>query len=179
MKVLVVVDMQHDFVDGVLGTPEAQAIVPNVAMKVARYRGDVDSVILYTRDTHYDNYLETLEGKNLPVPHCIYGTKGWEIVPEVYIEGDTAVVDKHTFGCHNIANHVQALVARCYESLEIDSIEIVGLCTDICVVSNALILKSVFTDIPIIVDSACCAGTSPSAHEKALDTMMSCQIEVR
>ena len=182
MKVLVVIDMQKDFVDGALGSPEAQAIVPNVAAKVKQYAEMEDAVILYTRDTHYDNYMETMEGQYLPVPHCIYGSEGWSIIPEVYVDnGRTYVADKATFGYQHIAGMVARSCRNCFEpweTWEVESIEICGLCTDICVISNALILKANFIGVPITVDSSCCAGVTPEKHEAALEVMRSCQIDV-
>lgn len=177
MKVLIVIDMQKDFVDGALGTPEAQAIVPAVAAKVKKYNEMDNGVIIYTKDTHFSNYMDTMEGIHLPVPHCIENTEGWEIVPEVYVE-DSVVLDKYTFGRYNLPNDVWATAMIKYEGKELESIEVVGLCTDICVVSNCLILKSVYRDTPIIVDSSCCAGVTPEKHEAALEVMRSCQIEV-
>ena len=177
MKVLVVIDMQHDFVDGVLGSPEARAIVPAVAAKVAEYAAMEESVILYTRDTHFDNYMETLEGKFLPVPHCIANTEGWQIVPEVF-NGDSEVVDKYTFGCYSLPDEIWSACGMKYNKFDIDSIEFCGVCTDICVVSNVMIAKTVFHETPIIVNSKCCAGVTPEKHEAALETMRSCQIEV-
>lgn len=181
MKVLVVIDMQKDFVDGALGTPEAQAIVPNVVAKVKQYAEMEDAVILYTRDTHYGNYMDTMEGKNLPVPHCIRGTEGWHIVPDVYVEGGRSwIADKVTFGYYDIGGMVRRALARFSEEEDVfpESIEICGLCTDICVISNALILKATYCDTPITVDSSCCAGVTPAKHEAALEVMRSCQIEV-
>ena len=177
MKVLVVIDMQHDFVDGVLGSPEARAIVPAVAAKVAEYAAMEEGVILYTRDTHFDNYMETIEGKYLPVPHCIANTEGWHIVPEVFND-DSEVVDKYTFGCYNLGTIVWEACGRKYNKFDIESIELCGVCTSICVISNALILKSIFTDIPLIVDSKCCACVGKESHEAALTVMKMCQIEV-
>ena len=177
MKVLVVIDMQHDFVDGILGTAEARAIVPAVARKVAKYTTMEEGVILYTRDTHFDNYMETMEGKFLPVPHCIVNTEGWQIVPEVRA-ADSEVIDKYTFGCYNLGERVWEACGRKYNKFDIESIELCGVCTSICVISNALILKSVFTDIPLIVDSKCCACVSKESHEAALTAMKMCQIEV-
>ena len=167
MKTLVVIDMQNDFIDGALGTPEAQAILPNVVKKVQEYQKNKDQVI-FTQDTHLENYLNTLEGKKLPIPHCIAGTPGHDI-PECLNTNRCVEVMKSTFGSF----YVQEVV---YEYTE--SIEIVGLCTDICVISNALILKTAFPNIEIKVDSSCCAGTTPEAHEAALTVMRSCQIEV-
>lgn len=175
MKVLIVVDMQKDFIDGALGSPEAQAIVPNVVAKINEYKEE--GVIIYTRDTHFDNYMETMEGKFLPVPHCIVNTEGWQIAPEVFVE-DSEVVDKYTFGSYNLPNEIFPACGKKYGNTDIESIELIGLCSDICVISNALILKSIFHDISIIVDSKCCAGVTPAKHEAALEVMRSCQIEV-
>ena len=179
MKVLVVIDMQKDFVDGALGTPEAQAIVPNVAAKVKQYAEMKDTVILYTRDTHLENYMETLEGQHLPVPHCIYQTEGWRIVPEVYINnGCTDIADKYTFGYHDIAGMVERSCRNHFETWEVESIEICGLCTDICVISNAMIMKAAFPEITVTVDSSCCAGVTMESHQTALDAMKAVQIEI-
>ena len=178
MKVLVVIDMQKDFVDGALGSPEAQAIVPNVAAKVKDYAEMEDSLVVYTRDTHFADYADTREGRYLPVPHCIFETEGWEIVPEVLNDqAAIAIFDKETFGYSTIAEEISYIVSGELDQ-EIDSIEVCGLCTDICVVSNALILKANFPNIPFVVDSACCAGVTPEKHEAALEVMRSCQIDV-
>lgn len=182
MKVLIVVDMQNDFITGSLGTPEAQAIVPNVKKKIeeAVENGDL---IIYTRDTHFENYLDTNEGKKLPVKHCIEGTSGWEIhedllPPEHY--KNYWIEDKHTFGSNHIATR---LILEFHERLltdEIFDIELVGLCTDICVVSNALVLKAwCYEWGEISVDATCCAGVTPMTHEAALKTMEMCQINVK
>lgn len=177
MKILVVIDMQKDFVDGALGSPEAQAIVPNVAAKVKQYAEMADGLVVYTRDTHFDNYMDTREGKYLPVPHCVFETEGWEIVPEVLNEEAAAVyVNKMTFGCNYLAAEISDPVEELGETIK--SIEICGLCTDICVVSNALILKANFPEVSFTVDSACCAGVTPEKHEAALEVMRSCQIDV-
>lgn len=184
MKVLVVIDMQNDFINGALGSPEAQAIVSNVVAKIKECTADPQYAIFYTRDTHFENYMDTLEGKKLPVPHCIRNTHGWEINSEVWAASKNFkcvdVQNKYTFGMEDIAAMLCTLFDVCneYDSPEIESIEIVGLCTDICVVSNALILKSVFTDIPITVYQDCCAGVTPAKHEAALEVMRSCQIDV-
>ena len=178
MKALVVIDMQKDFVDGVLGTAEAQAIVPKVAEKVKNFLAAGDGVVLYTRDTHFDNYMETMEGHYLPVSHCIVNTEGWQIVPEVFNE-DSDTFDKHNFTTFNIGNAVWGACYRKFEEGQIESVELCGVCTDICVISNAIMLKTYFNDIPIIVDSACCAGVTPEKHAAALEVMRSCQIEVR
>lgn len=180
MRILVVVDVQKDFVDGALGSLEAQAIIPAVAKKVEQYAKMNDGLVVYTRDTHYDDYMETAEGKHLPIPHCIFGTDGWEIVPEV-LNNDAAVaiLDKLTFGKHDIANNLMEIANEVFNTFKIDTIEIVGLCTDICVISNALILKANLPETPIYVDSKCCAGVTPEKHEAALEVMRSCQIEVK
>ena len=170
MKVLVVVDMQHDFVDGALGSDMARAIVPNVAAKIREYRKNGDCVI-YTRDTHQTNYLDTQEGHNLPVPHCIEGTQGWQILPELEV-GDSPVVNKVTFGSENLPKVLSEVCP------DMESVELIGLCTDICVISNAMVLKAFFPEVPLIVDSACCAGVSPETHQNALEAMKVCQIKI-
>ena len=160
-KILVVVDMQNDFVDGALGSAEAVAIVPNVVDKIKNFDGE----IFVTLDTHFDNYMSTQEGKHLPVPHCIKGTKGWEIADGLYVEG-AKIIDKPNFGWPH------------WDEEMLESVELIGLCTDICVVSNALIIKATFPDAQVKVDSACCAGVTPESHEAALKTMQMCQVEV-
>ncbi len=170
MKLLVVVDMQRDFVDGALGTPEAVAIVPKVAEKLTTCRAAGWRVV-FTRDTHTEDYLNTQEGRNLPVPHCIRGTPGWEIVPELPTL-DSLVLDKPSFGSQELVRYVAGL-----EDLE--EIELVGLCTDICVISNALLLKAAVPEVSISVDAACCAGVTPASHENALSAMRMCQIQIR
>lgn len=178
-KVLVVVDMQNDFVDGALGSPEAQAIVDNVCEKVNKFEGD----IIVTFDTHQDNYLETQEGKKLPVVHCVKDTAGWELCDKVYDAIEYRCKDagcnvqffkKPTFGSVNMANYLLGMNTATH----IDEIVLVGLCTDICVVSNALLLKAFLPDTNIIVDASCCAGVTPESHKAALQTMKMCQIEV-
>ena len=172
MKVLVVVDMQHDFVDGALGSPDAQAIVPKVAAKIRQYQQNGDYVIC-TRDTHEQNYLQTQEGRNLPVPHCIRGTEGWQILESLHCESLPAV-DKITFG----SRQLPAILEKTFPGGSMESIELVGLCTDICVISNAMVLKAFFPEVPLIVDSACCAGVTPQSHCNALEAMKVCQIQV-
>ena len=171
-KVLLVVDMQNDFLTGALGTDEAQAILPTVKAKIAQYIDNGD-VVIFTRDTHGDDYLDTPEGKKLPVVHCIKGTQGWEIACGLYQAG-CFILDKPTFGMLNIADEIKS----CVSGAEIESIEIVGLCTDICVVSNALILKAAVPNISIIVDALGCAGVTPESHKAALLTMKLCQVDV-
>lgn len=168
-KVLVVVDMQNDFIDGALGTKEAQAIVGRVIEKIKEYPEDC---IYATRDTHEEDYLETSEGKNLPVPHCIRGSEGWQIREEIRAAMLHAViVDKPSFASLELAD----LLCRENEREELE-IELVGLCTDICVVSNALLLKARLPETKISVDPSCCAGVTPESHEAALLTMKMCQI---
>ena len=168
-KYLIVVDMQKDFVDGALGTAEAVAIVPKVAEKLRTWTGRV----IFTQDTHTADYLGTQEGRNLPVEHCIRGTEGWRIVPELRAFAEKAeVFEKPSFGSLDLA---QTLRDR---KDEIAEIELVGLCTDICVVSNALLIKANLPEAPLSVDSACCAGVTPEKHAAALETMRSCQIRV-
>lgn len=171
-KLLIVVDMQNDFIDGALGTKEAAAIVPNVEKKVKEFQGDV----IYTKDTHFENYMETQEGKNLPVPHCIKGTDGWKLAPKLAALCDAAgseTIEKITFG----SKELPALLQKKYpEGLE--EIELVGLCTDICVISNAMVLKAWFPEVKIVVDASCCAGVTPESHKNALEAMKMCQIRV-
>ncbi len=171
-KILIVVDMQKDFIDGSLGTPEAVAIVPAVRKKVEEFDGE----IIFTLDTHKEDYLKTQEGKNLPVEHCIKGSPGHALCPELtpFADKALAVFKKPTFGSRKLAKFIR----RYHKEEGIESIELVGLCTDICVVSNALLLKAFVPEVPILVDSTCCAGVTPESHEKALDTMRSCQISI-
>lgn len=191
-NLLVVVDAQNDFIDGVLGTPEAQKAVPNIIKKMKEYQivndgfiEDPDeSVILFTMDTHYaDSYDDSPEGKKLPIRHCIYKTLGWQINHDIALEyyaGNYARFDdgsitngripKHTFGSMKLMD-----IARIWCT---EKIELVGFCTDICVISNALMLKAAMPEIQIVVDSSCCAGTTPKMHKEALDIMRSCQIDV-
>ncbi|MCF0142459.1 MAG: cysteine hydrolase [Parasporobacterium sp.] len=172
VDVLIVVDMQVDFTTGALGSPEAEAIIPDVVRKVWEFDGPV----FYTRDTHGENYLETEEGKHLPVIHCVKGTEGWQLIPELRERADDTafIVDKPAFGSFELSEKLKSLE----EEQGISSITLIGLCTDICVVSNALILKAAFPEVPVKVDSACCAGITPELHNKALDVMKSCQVEV-
>lgn len=164
-KTLIVIDMQNDFIDGALGTKEAQAIVPNVKKKIEEYKARGDEII-FTRDTHFENYLKTNEGKHLPVEHCIRGTHGWHISDDIGNGVGYEVIDKITFGYNGWGEYY------------FEEIELVGLCTDICVVSNALILKAAFPDADITVDASCCAGVTPESHQAALTTMKMCQINV-
>lgn len=163
-KTLIVVDMQNDFIDMALGTKEALAIVPRVKAKIDEYVKNGGEII-FTRDTHEENYLETNEGKHLPVAHCIKGTKGWEIADGLYVEG-AKIIDKPNFGWKK------------WNEENFEEVELVGLCTDICVVSNALIIKAQHPEIKVSVDPKCCAGVTPESHDAALKTMAMCQIEI-
>ena len=179
-RTLIVVDMQNDFVTGPLGTEEARAIVPNIKAKIDEYiknRGEV----IFTRDTHDEDYLSTNEGKHLPVPHCIRDTEGWQVIPELDIP-ECEHIEKFTFGWpHGWINNEQVFDDSEDTSSffrDMIEIELVGVCTDICVVSNALILKSMYPRAKIIVDASCCAGVTPETHKAAMTVMKSCQIEV-
>ncbi|WP_352401093.1 isochorismatase family cysteine hydrolase [Anaerotignum sp.] len=171
-KILIVIDMQKDFIDGSLGTKEAQNIVNCVLDKIKQYPKEN---IIATRDTHEENYLETLEGKNLPVKHCVRGTEGWELDKRIAqaLEG-VRIIEKPTFGSVELAEIV-------YNESKNDELEVelVGLCTDICVVSNAILLKAKMPEMKISVDSACCAGVTPETHKAALKTLAMCQITVK
>lgn len=164
-KTLIVIDMQKDFIDGSLGTKEAVSIVDKVKEKIKQYKENGEQII-YTRDTHPENYLETREGKYLPVVHCVKGSEGWLIPEELRVE-ECEVIDKPSFGYTG------------WEKYNFEEIEIIGLCTDICVVSNALILKALYPEIKITVDASCCAGVTQESHKAALLTMKMCQIEIR
>ena len=163
-KTLIVVDMQKDFIDGTLGTKEALAIVDNVKAKIAEYEKQGGQII-FTRDTHQTNYLETNEGKNLPVEHCIEGTDGWELWDGLEVPG-AICINKPTFGYLG------------WKEYDLEEVELVGLCTDICVVSNALLIKAMYPEIKVKVDASCCAGVTPESHAAALTTMRMCQVEV-
>ncbi len=163
-KTLIVVDMQKDFVDGSLGTKEAVSILENVKSKIEEYRKNGDEII-FTRDTHHENYLSTNEGRHLPVIHCIEGTAGWEICEGLYVEG-AEIINKPSFGYTG------------WDRFSFEEVELIGLCTDICVISNALIIKALFPEISVSVDSSCCAGVTPEKHAAALETMRSCQVEI-
>jgi nicotinamidase-related amidase len=174
-KYLIVVDMQNDFVDGALGSQEAKEIVSDVVEKVKHFEGTV----IYTRDTHKDNYLDVQEGRLLPVKHCVEGSEGWKLIPqleELQQASNNIIYNKlNAFGSVRLA---QDMLAE-YNSGKVESIELIGLCTDICVVTNALLLKAFIPELPIYVDSLCCAGVTPEKHNAALDTMKSCQIIVK
>lgn len=171
MDYLIVVDMQKDFVDGALGSPEAVAIVPRVAEKLRGFSGKV----IFTRDTHEPNYLSTQEGKNLPIKHCIRDTEGWQVVKELSEFSRQALIfDKPTFGSKALAEFL--LKENSAQSL--DSVTLVGLCTDICVISNAMLIKAFLPEVTVFVEAACCAGVTPASHRNALEAMKMCQIQV-
>lgn len=175
MKILVVVDMQNDFISGALGSEQAKAILPYVCCKIIKW----DGMIFATQDTHYADYLSTQEGRNLPVEHCVEGTPGWEIEMSVQASlagkgGNVLCVNKPVFGSRALAEYLVGLS----EEERIDEIELVGLCTDICVISNAMILRSFLPEVPITVDAKCCAGVTPESHATALQAMKACQIRI-
>lgn len=170
---LIVVDMQNDFIDGALGTPEAQAIVEAVAQRASSF----DGTVVFTKDTHGSDYAATQEGRNLPIPHCITGTTGWELAPAletVRARRSAPVFEKPSFGSLDLARW---LVAQ-NNAAPIDSIELCGLCTDICVVSNAITIKAHLPEVPLAVNPALCAGVTPAAHDAAIVTMASCQVQI-
>lgn len=169
-KVLLVIDMQNDFIDGALGTKEAVAIVPKVIHKIKNF----DGLVLFTRDTHGEDYLSTQEGKNLPVVHCVKGTHGWEIQEEIEKLRNTKAFDKPTFGSIELGKYLTERNSKD----PISEITVIGLCTDICVISNAMIAKASLPEVPVHVDSACCAGVTPQSHENALKAMAVCQIQI-
>ena len=172
MDILIVVDMQTDFVDGALGTAEAVAIVPKVTARVEEAPGRGEKV-LFTRDTHGEDYLDTQEGRKLPVPHCIRGTEGWEIVPALRDLAD-APIDKPTFASALLGQRLKDIDAE----TPIGKVTLLGLCTDICVISNALLIKGFLPEAEVAVDASCCAGVTPESHKTALAAMKMCQITV-
>lgn len=169
-KVIVVIDMQNDFIDGALGTKEAQVMLPHLVAKLEREK---DALLIFTQDTHSKNYMETQEGRNLPMPHCIKPEKGWEIAPSLqpFVKKAAAVIEKPAFGSLELPKAVA--------KLQPDEVELVGLCTDICVISNAMILKAAFPELPVAVDASCCAGVTPASHDNALQAMKMCQVDIR
>lgn len=173
MKILIVVDMQNDFIAGALGTPEARAAVPRVRAFVERWIEERQGDIYFTRDTHHENYLETQEGRNLPVVHCVEDTPGWEICGALAeYTADVPVFDKPAFGSQDLAEYLQE------SGCEPEEIVLIGLCTDICVISNAMLLKAFFPEAVITVAEDCCAGVTPESHRRALEAMRACQIRV-
>lgn len=169
MKLLVVIDMQNDFIDGALGTEQAVSIVDRVADRIRAARAE-GTEVWFTRDTHAEDYLTTQEGRKLPVPHCIRGTVGWEISSRLDVS-DSIIIDKPTFGSVELASKIAGLAG-------LEEVELVGLCTDICVISNAMLIKAHLPELPVKVDSSCCAGVTPASHENALAAMKMCQIEI-
>jgi nicotinamidase-related amidase len=185
MHVLVLVDLQKDFIDGALGSPEAQAIVPRIVEKLNNYPDKSNTLVLFTKDTHYDGYLDTFEGQHLPVPHCIENTPGWSINKEIknavrdnrfltYSSGEIikSRIYKNTFGSDVLREFLE------YHCNNIEEVEIIGLCTDICVISNVLMARQTLPNTKIVVDASCCAGVTPEKHKAALEVMKSCQIDV-
>lgn len=176
-KILIVIDMQNDFIDGSLGTNEAVAIVPAVVEKMKSYTRED---IFATMDTHFDDYMDTQEGKYLPVIHCIKGTTGWKLREEIRsLVDEKNIYEKPTFGSTVLADKIKCIYDKELSKDSSLEIELVGLCTDICVVSNALLLKASLPEVKISVDPDCCAGVTSGKHEAALETMRSCQIEVK
>ncbi|MBR3509119.1 MAG: cysteine hydrolase [Lachnospiraceae bacterium] len=166
-KYLIVVDMQNDFVTGCLGSKEAQAIVP----EMVKYVENFDGTVIFTKDTHGENYMETQEGKKLPVPHCIKNTEGWEIIPELKaIAERSRVYEKPTFGSKELAADVAKEAP--------DEVTLIGVCTGICVLNNATLIKAFATEIPVKVVASLCACVTPDTHKTALDAMATCQIEI-
>lgn len=171
MKYLVVVDMQNDFITGSLGTKEAEAVLPKVIEKVKNF----DGTVIYTKDTHQTDYLTTQEGKNLPVEHCIEGSHGWELAGDLEaLSKGKKIFNKPTFGSVELANYLVEENAK----KAIEEIELCGLCTDICVISNAFVIKANLTEVPVSVDASCCAGVTPESHTNALSAMKMCQVKV-
>lgn len=174
MKYLIVVDMQNDFITGSLGTEEAKKILPRVIEKVQGY----DGTVLYTKDTHTEDYLNTQEGKNLPVTHCLLHEEGWNLdsrLEETAAAGKGKIYEKPTFGSVELASDLK----NANENTPIEEIELCGLCTDICVISNALLIKAFLPEVPICVDAACCAGVTDKSHRNALEAMKMCQIQIK
>lgn len=169
-NILLVIDMQNDFIDGALGTAEAVAIVDKVEEKIRSFSGRV----LFTRDTHGENYMDSQEGRNLPVPHCIKGSSGWQIRESLEKLRTEPAIDKPTFGSEELGK----LLQQADREDKIESITLIGLCTDICVISNALLVKAFLPETPVIVDAACCAGVTPESHKTALAAMKMCQIQI-
>jgi len=170
-KLLIVVDMQNDFICGTLGTSEALAILPKVEDKIKSFDGKV----IFTRDTHTEDYMNTAEGKNLPVPHCIKNTPGWLIAaPLLPYAKDALVIDKPTFGSLALAEYL----TKENKAEPIGEVTLIGLCTDICVISNAMLTKAALPEASVLVDASCCAGVTPESHQRALDAMKVCQIQI-
>ena len=172
-KVLVVIDMQNDFITGSVGSVQAQKIVDNVAKRIKDFNGQ----IVFTRDTHYDNYLDTREGKALPIVHCVEGTQGWELeksIKKLQLGGDYPVFDKITFGSKRMVDFLLYL----NKLKKVDEVTIIGLCTDICVISNAFLIQAYLPEAAIVIDASCCAGVTEQSHKAALEAMKNCQIKI-
>lgn len=177
MKVLVAIDLQKDFTNGVLGNPQTDAAAEKAAERIKLYRVEnPDIPVIFTLDTHTEDYLNTQEGKNLPVVHCIKHTDGWELDPRVAAVKSTGdiVIQKPSFG----STELPAKIAEVAAGQEIEQIEFIGVCTDICVISNAMIVKAAFPEVPIVINSQCCAGVTPESHENALNAMSMCQMKI-
>lgn len=171
MKILVVVDMQNDFIDGALGSLAACEIVAGVDEYIGGFAGRV----IFTRDTHGDDYMSTSEGKKLPVPHCIKDTHGWQISEKIRIPDEAVIIDKETFGSLALIDVIRSMSAE----EPIEEIELVGLCTDICVISNAYVLKAAFPNVPIAVNARLCRGVTEESHNTALSAMQACHIDIK
>jgi nicotinamidase-related amidase len=170
MKLLLVIDMQNDFIDGALGSKEAPLIIGAVQNKISEYKKN-NFPVIFTRDTHGKNYLQTQEGRSLPVEHCIKGTSGWELTSKLDTAG-AFIFDKPSFGSIELGQYIKANYAHAEE------IEVVGLCTDICVIANVMILKATLPEVMVTVDKACCAGVTPQSHTNALEAMKMCQVKI-
>lgn len=189
-KILIVIDMQIDFITDALANKEAQKIVPNVIEKIKSYQSylkdeesDINPIIIYTKDTHEGKYeyLRSEEGKNLHIPHCLRESHGWNFIPEIQDLYPKNIIEKSGFGSIELANKLISInnnIKMFYKTNYIDSIELIGVCTDICVISNAIIAKSALPNIPIYVDASCCAGVTPESHKRALESMKSCHIHI-
>ena len=174
-KILVVIDMQKDFITGALGNEQTRAVVSRVCEKIKASKENADTSIFYTKDTHGEDYLKTMEGAKLPVVHCIEGTDGWELIPEIdkLVREEDYIVCKETFGAKDLISLLQELYPE-----GVEEIELVGVCTDICVIANAMIIKAYFPNSRIIIDEKCCAGVTEQSHEIALKAMAMCHIEI-
>lgn len=177
-RILCVIDVQNDFIDGSLGTPEAQAIIPNVKNKIEQYIANGNQII-FTRDTHYSDYSRTQEGKKLPIQHCIRDTYGWQIGIKA-TPGSYKIINKLSVGYYDWKSFLSQYFNTPFEALDEGdlTIELIGLDTDICVISNAIIIKAAYPETNIVVDASCCAGSTPEKHKAALEVMKSCQIDM-
>lgn len=181
MKILIMVDMQNDFLTGILGNEQTAAVVPKVYEKITRYIADSKAPLIYTMDTHTEDYLSTQEGRNLSVAHCIKDSDGWQLdsMLKAIIDNNperVCKIEKAAFGAKNLPECIKEICKVCSDN--IDEIELIGVCTDICVISNAMLLKAFFPEVLITVDSSCCAGVTPESHSNALEAMKMCQIRI-